>query len=240
MVLAVDIGNSNICIGGLDGADHRTIAFTTRMVTRPRCTEDEYAAEMKFLLQRLPVDPTACEGVIVCSVVPRLTGVLAAACKRLTGREALVVNYTLDTGLTFAVDEPAKVGRDRIADAAAAAEHYPLPCMTVDLGTATTYNVISGKRVFLGGFIVPGVQTSLRAISAGTAQLPPIAPAMFGTAAMLDGLADRVEAELGQPLTVVATGGLAPYIMPCCKRKIIYDADLLFKGLALIWERNGK
>ena len=238
MVLAVDIGNSNICIGGLDGADHRTIAFTTRMVTRPRCTEDEYAAEMKFLLQRLPVDPTACEGVIVCSVVPRLTGVLAAACKRLTGREALVVNYTLDTGLTFAVDEPSKVGRD--------------------LGTATTYNVISDKKVFLGGFIVPGVQTSLRAISAGTAQLPPIAPeppehligantvaalnngAMFGTAAMLDGLADRVEAELGQPLTVVATGGLAPYIMPCCKRKIIYDADLLFKGLALIWERNGK
>ena len=167
------------------------------------------------------------------------------------------MNYTLDTGLTFAVDEPAKVGRDRIADAAAAAAHYPLPCMTVDLGTATTYNVISDKKVFLGGFIVPGVQTSLRAISAGTAQLPPIAPeppehligantvaalnngAMFGTAAMLDGLADRVEAELGQPLTVVATGGLAPYIMPCCKRKIIYDADLLFKGLALIWERNG-
>ena len=244
MVLAVDIGNSNICIGGLDGADHRTIAFTTRMVTRPRCTEDEYAAEMKFLLQRLPVDPTACEGVIVCSVVPRLTGVLAAACKRLTGREVLIVN--------------SKVGRDRIADSAAAAEHYPLPCMTVDLGTATTYNVISDKNVFLGGFIVPGVQTSLRAISAGTAQLPPIAPeppehligantvaalnngAMFGTAAMLDGLADRVETELGQPLTVVATGGLAPYIMPCCKRKIIYDADLLFKGLALIWERNGK
>ena len=150
MVLAVDIGNSNICIGGLDGADHRTIAFTTRMVTRPRCTEDEYAAEMKFLLRRLPVDPTACEGVIVCSVVPRLTGVLAAACKRLTGREALVVNYTLDTGLTFAVDEPAKVGRDRIADAAAAAEHYPMPCMTVDLGTATTYNVISDKKCVSG------------------------------------------------------------------------------------------
>lgn len=139
---------------------------------------------------------------------------------------------------------------------AAAAAHYPLPCMTVDLGTATTYNVISAQREFLGGFIVPGVQTSLRAISAGTAQLPPIAPeppehligantvaalnngAMFGTAAQLDGLADRVETELGQPLTVVATGGLAPYIMPCCKRKVIYDADLLFKGLALIWEKN--
>lgn len=154
------------------------------------------------------------------------------------------------------MDEPAKVGRDRLADAAAAAAHYPLPCMTVDLGTATTYNVISANREFLGGFIVPGVQTSLRAISAGTAQLPPIAPeppehligantvaalnngAMFGTAAQLDGLADRVEAELGQPLTVVVTGGLAPYITPCCKRKVIYDADLLFKGLALIWEKN--
>ena len=91
----------------------------------------------------------------MCSVVPRLTGVLAAACKRLTRREALVVNYTLDTGLTFAVDEPAKVGRDRIADAAAAAEHYPLPCMTVDLGTATTYNVISDKNVFLAGSSCP-------------------------------------------------------------------------------------
>ena len=258
MVLAVDIGNSNICIGGLAGTGHRDILFTMRMVTRPRCTPDEYAAELRFFLTRLQVDPRACEGVIVCSVVPGLTGVLAAACKRLTGRTAMIVSCELDCGMTFKVDEPARVGRDRIADAAAAAAYYPLPCMTVDMGTATTYNVLSADGCFLGGFIVPGVQTSLRAISAGTAQLPPIAPeppehligantvaalnngAMFGTAAMLDGLADRVEAELGQPLTVVATGGLAPYIMPCCKRKIIYDADLLFKGLALIWERNGK
>ena len=253
MILAVDIGNSNICIGGLVGS---AITFTTRMVTRPRCTADEYAAEMKFLLRRLAVNPAACEGVIVCSVVPRLTGVLAAACKRLTGKDALIVSCELDTGLTFRVDEPAKVGRDRIADAAAAAAHYPLPCMTVDLGTATTYNVISADKAFLGGFIVPGVQTSLRAISAGTAQLPPIAPeppehligantvaalnngAMFGTAAMLDGLAARVEEELGQPLTVVATGGLAPYITPCCKRDILYDGDLLFKGLAYLFEIN--
>ena len=235
MVLAVDIGNSNICIGGLAGEAHRDILFTTRMVTRPRCTADEYAAELRFLLGRLKVDPTACEGVIVCSVVPGLTPVLAHACRRLTGRDALIVSNALDTGLAFAVDEPDRVGRDRLADAAAAAAHYPLPCMTVDMGTATTYNVLSAEGCFLGGFIVPGVQTSLRAISAGTALNN---GAMFGTAAMLDGLADRVEAELGQPLTVVATGGLAPYIMPCCKRKILYDGDLLFKGLALIWERN--
>ena len=258
MVLAVDIGNSNICIGGLAGEGHREVLFTTRMVTRARCTGDEYAAELKFLLGRLQVDCSACEGVIVCSVVPRLTTPLADACRRLTGKDALIVQYTLNSGLIFRVDEPWRVGRDRIADAAAAAALYPLPCMTVDLGTATTYNVLSARHEFLGGFIVPGVQTSLRAISVGTAQLPPIAPepprgplgrhsvaapdngAMVGTAAMLDGLADRVEAQLGAPLTVVATGGLAPYITPCCRRNVIYDADLLFKGLALLWELNHK
>ena len=130
--------------------------------------------------------------------------------------------------------------------------------MTVDMGTATTYNVIDAQGHFLGGFIVPGVQTSLRAISAGTAQLPPIAPeetdhligrntveclnsgAVFGTAAMMEGLADRVEAQLGQPLTVVATGGLARGIIPCCRRPVLYDADLLFKGLAVLYERAQK
>lgn len=182
MVLAVDIGNSNICIGGLSGAGHRDILFTVRMVTRPRCTADEYAAELRFLLARLQVDARRCEGVIVCSVVPGLTGVLAAACERLTGCTAMIVSCELDCGMTFKVDEPARVGRDRIADAAAAAAYYPLPCMTVDLGTATTYNVISENAEFLGGFIVPGVQTSLRAISKGTAQLPPIAPRAAGGA----------------------------------------------------------
>ncbi|MDD6320658.1 MAG: type III pantothenate kinase [Oscillospiraceae bacterium] len=250
MVLAVDIGNSNICIGGLEGEN---VLFTTRLVTRPRCTGDEYTAELKFLLEQHSVTPQNCEGVIVCSVVPSLTKVLASACKRLTGRDAVLVSTELEAGLTYA---SVGMGQDRIADAVGAAVHYPLPCMTVDLGTATTYNVISADRVFLGGFIVPGVQTSLRAISKGTAQLPPIAPespehligrntveclnngAMFGTAAMLDGLAARVEEELGQPLTVVATGGLAPYIMPCCKRAIIYDGDLLFKGLAFLFDKN--
>lgn len=253
MVFAVDIGNSNICVGGLEEAQVR---FTARMVTRPRCTGDEYAAELKFLLGRLGVKPADCEGVIVCSVVPALTKTLADACTRLTGLRCLMVSPALKTGLTFAVDEPERVGRDRIADAAAAAAHYPLPCMTVDLGTATTYNVISARREFLGGFILPGVQTSLRAISSGTAQLPPISPdtpehligrstveclnngAMFGTAAMMDGLAARVEAELGAPLTVVATGGLAPCILPCCTRPVIYDADLLFRGLALLYAEN--
>ncbi|MDD4850198.1 MAG: type III pantothenate kinase [Gemmiger sp.] len=255
MILAIDIGNSNICIGGLTG---QTVCFTTRMVTRPRCTEDEYTAELKFLLGRLPtpVTPTAFTGVVLCSVVPGLTRVLGAAARRLTGRAPVVVGPALDLGLSLAVEEPTRLGHDRLADAAAAVALYPLPCMTVDLGTATTYNVIDANRRLLGGFIVPGVQTSLRAISAGTAQLPPIAPetpatligrntvqalnngAMYGTAAMLDGLADRVEAELGAPLTVVATGGLAPYITPCCKRKIQYDANLLFKGLAILYQKN--
>ena len=253
MLLAVDIGNTNICIGVLEGDEVRS---TTRMVTRPRCTADEYTAELKFLLRRIGVTPADAQGVIVCSVVPGLTRQLADACRRLTGRDAMLVSVALDTGLTMDVDAPERVGQDRLADAAAAAARYPLPCMTVDLGTATTYNVIGEGGVFLGGFIVPGVQTSLRAISAGTAQLPPIAPetpgeligkntvaclnngAMFGTAAMLDGLADRVEVQLGRPLTVVATGGLARGIIPCCRRDILFDGDLLFKGLAVLYRRN--
>lgn len=254
MILAVDIGNTNICIGGLEG---HTVCFTARMVTRPRCTGDEYAAELKFLLGRLQVDLNAVEGIIVCSVVPGLTGPLADACQRLTGKTALRVSAALNTGLTsFAVDEPGRVGQDRIADAAAARALYPLPCMTVDMGTASTFNVVGIDGSFLGGFIVPGVQTSLRAISAGTAQLPPIAPekpanligkntteclnngAMFGAASMVDGFAARVEKELGAPLTVVATGGLSPFVIHCCERPVIYDPDLLFKGLAILYEKN--
>ena len=253
MILAVDIGNTNICIGGLDG---QRVLFAFRMVTRPRCTPDEYTAELRFLLRRFRFERSACTGAILCSVVPALSGPLAQAVQRLTGREPLRVAHTLDTGLTFAIDAPERLGQDRIADAAGAAALYPLPCMTVDLGTASTYNVIDSQRRFLGGFIVPGVQTSLRAISAGTAQLPPIVPedptrligknteeclnsgAVFGTAAMLEGLADRVEAEAGAPLTVVATGGLAKGIIPCCRRKILFDGDLLFKGLAVLYARN--
>lgn len=255
MILAIDIGNTNICIGGLEGMK---CLFSFRMVTRPHCTSDEYTAELRFLLRRFQFDPDACEGAILCSVVPVLSNVLAEAVHRLTGHTPLRVGHTIDTGLTFVIDAPERLGQDRIADAAAAAAAYPLPCMTVDLGTATTYNVIDAQRQFLGGFIVPGVLTSLRAISSGTAQLPPIAPdtparligkntveclnggAVFGTAAMLEGLAERVEAELGAPLTVVATGGLAPSILPCCRRAVQYDADLLFKGLAVLYARNAE
>ena len=258
MLLAVDIGNTNICIGLLDGPDYSTVRSTTRMVTRPRCTADEYAAELKFLLDRLAFTPAACEGVILCSVVPGLTPTMAAACRRLTGREALCVAHTLDTGLDFAIPAPERLGQDRIADAAAAAAQYPLPLLTVDMGTATTCNVVDAGRRFAGGLILPGVQTGLRALAAGTAQLPNIAPeagapligtdtaealaagAIHGTAAMLDGLAVRIEEALGAPLTLVATGGLAPSILPHCRRKVLYDGDLLFKGLALLFAKNAR
>ncbi len=256
MLLAVDIGNTNICLGLLGGAGCAQVRRTTRMVTRARCTADEYAAELNFLLARLGFDAAGCEGVVLSSVVPALTPVLLAACRRLTGHTALSVSCALDSGLIYAIPAPERLGADRIADAAAAAACYPLPLMTVDLGTATTCNVVDARRRFLGGFILPGVQTGLRAVSAGAAQLPPIAPeavgsligadtvsalnngAVYGTAASIDGLADRVEETLGAPLTVVATGGLGPLIVPACRREVQYDAGLLFKGLGLIWQRN--
>ena len=170
MLLAVDIGNTNICIGVLDGDQVRT---TTRMVTRPRCTADEYTAELKFLLRRLGVTPTDAEGVIVCSVVPGLTKALAQACKRLSGKDAMLVSVQLDTGLTMDVDAPERVGQDRLADAAAAAARYPLPCMTVDLGTATTYNVIGAGGKFLAVLSCPGCRPACAPSAPGPHSCPP-------------------------------------------------------------------
>ena len=250
MIIVIDIGNSTVVLSGIEGD---TIVFSGEVETNRGWDEVDYAYRLRPI-----VSGVTCRGVIISSVVPPITEAVRAAARSLLGVEPMVVDGQTETGLVVTLPEKEKIGRDRLVDAAWAAAHYPLPCMTVDLGTATTYNVISSKRAFLGGFILPGVQTSLRAISSGTAQLPPISPetpdhligrntveclnngVMFGTAAMLDGLAARVEAELGEPLTVVATGGLAPCIMPCCTRKVIYDSDLLFKGLAILYSKNAE
>lgn len=256
MLLAVDIGNSNICIGLLAGEGHTEVRSAVRMVTRLRCTTDEYTAALKFLLDRMGFFACECEGVVLCSVVPQLSDVLSEACRRLTEKVPLRVSCTLEAGLTYTVKEPERLGQDRIADAAGAAALYPLPLLTIDLGTATTCNVVDAGGQFLGGIILPGIQTGLLALNRTTAQLPNIVPeanapligrdtmealcsgAVNGTAAMLDGLLDRVEAQLGTALHAVATGGYAPSVLPACRRHIVYDENLLFKGLAVLWENT--
>ena len=160
------------------------------------------------------------------------------------------------TGLTMGVPAPHAVGKDRIVDAAYAAANFPLPVITVDLGTATTFNVVDENRVFRGGVICPGLSTGLRALGERCAQLPQVhlsspknaigtntescmlSGSVLGTAVLLDGIAARIEEELGRPATLVVTGGLAKYVTPLCRHPLTYDPELLLKGLALLYQLN--
>lgn len=253
MILTIDIGNSNIVLGCIE--DSR-ILFEARMATDRIKTADQYCAELKAMLALFEVSPAAIEGSIVSSVVPIVQQVVVRAVERLTGKTCLTVGPGLKTGLNIKIDNPAQAGSDLIVGAVAGIEHYGTPLCVVDLGTATTIAVIDRDGVFRGGSIAPGVMLSLNALSGGTAQLPSISleqprrvigtntvdsmrsGLLLGSAAMLDGMVERIEEELGYPTRVIATGGLAKAIVPLCKRQILVDDDLLLKGLDLIYWKN--
>ena len=172
------------------------------------------------------------------------------------GKKPVIVSPEIRTGLTMGVPDPHAVGKDRIVDAAYAAANFPLPVITVDLGTATTFNVVDENRVFRGGVICPGLSTGLRALGERCAQLPQVhlsspknaigtntescmlSGSVLGTAVLLDGIAARIEEELGRPATLVVTGGLAKYVTPLCRHPLTYDPELLLKGLALLYQLN--
>ena len=256
MLLAIDIGNSNVVIGCLNDKNETTSLF--RMVTDQKKTEDEYAAGMKTILQNNGIDCAGFEGAIICSVVPPLTEIFRAAVEKLTGCHALVVGAGIKTGLNIVIDDPATLGSDLAAAAVAAMAQFPLPAIIIDMGTATTITVVDEGNRFIGGAIVPGVALSMNALSGGTSLLhkvPIEAPkkcisgtttecmqsgAVYGNAALLDGMISRFEKELGKPASLVATGGIAPKIIPHCSHEIIYDEDLLLKGLGIIYRKNTK
>lgn len=256
MLLAIDIGNSNVVIGCLDSEGKTSCLL--RMVTDLKKTEDEYAAGIKTLLTHNDIDCDGFEGAIICSVVPPLTEIFHKAVARITGRNALVVGAGVKTGLNVLIDDPASLGSDLVAAAVAAMNSFPLPVIVIDMGTATTMTVVDEGNKFLGGAIVPGVALSMSALSSGTSLLhkvPIEAPkkcisgsttscmqsgAVFGNAALLDGMIDRFEEELGKKASLVATGGIAAKIIPCCRHEIVYDEDLLLKGLAIIYNKNVK
>ncbi len=257
MILAIDIGNTTVALGGIkDGR----VCFVAHMDTVRTRTAAEYRAEMEriFARRRNPGRKVWFEGAVLTSVVPQLTDVLAECARRYTGKGPVIVGPDIRTGLTMAVPDPAAVGKDRIADAAYAAAHYPLPVITVDMGTATTFNVVDEKRVFRGGVICPGLSTGLRALGDRCAQLPQIhlgkprrtigtttqecmlSGSVLGTAVMLDGMVERIEEELGRPATLVVTGGLARYVVPLCRHPLTYDPELMLKGLGLLYEMNSR
>ena len=253
MIIAIDIGNSNIVLGCLENG---SICFEARMATDRIKTSDQYCAELKTMLGLFDVAPANVEGSIVSSVVPLVQQVIVQALERLTGKPCLTVGPGLKTGLNIKIDNPAQAGSDLIVGAVAAIEAYGAPLCVIDLGTATTISVIDRDKVFRGGSIAPGVMLSLNALSSGTAQLPAISlerprkavgtntvdsmrsGLLLGSAAMLDGMLERIEDELGYPTRVIATGGLAKIIVPLCKRKMEIDDHLLLRGLDLLYRRN--
>ena len=253
MILAIDIGNSNIVVGAID---QEKIHFVERFSTDLRKTDLEYAISLLTVLELHQISPENLRGSILSSVVPPVASVLNRAVQKILGKPALVVGPGVKTGLQIRMDDPAKVGSDLIVDAVGGAASYPLPLILIDMGTATTLSIVGEGPAYLGTIIIPGAQISRDALAQTTAQLPRIsfeAPEraigtntvdcirsgiVLGSASMLDGMIDRVEKELGQEATVVATGGLAASIIPHCRHRIILDDDLLLRGLFLIYQKS--
>jgi type III pantothenate kinase len=258
MIFAIDIGNTNIVFGGID---EKKTYFTERVSTDINKTELEYAVIFKNLLEFRGIDMEDIEGCIISSVVPPASVTVKAAAQRVLHKTPLVVGPGVKTGLNILIDNPATLGADMVVGAVAAIRLYqsgenPKPMILFDMGTATTISVINKKGGFLGGMITPGPRVAMESLSSGTAQLPMIsltAPKkvigtntidcmrsgiVYGNAAMAEGLIRRIEEELGEETLVVATGGLARFILPYCNREIIYDDDLLLKGLLFIYRKN--
>ena len=253
MILTVDIGNSNIVLGGVEGEN---IAFEARLRTDATKTSDEYCMDLKILLDVQKVDTASVEGSIIASVVPQVLNSFQTAIMKLTGKVSLVVGPGLKTGLNIKIENPAQTGADLVVGCVAALREHKPPMIVVDMGTATTMVVLDESGALIGGSISPGVKISMDALTDRTALLPGLqldqpkraigrntidcmrSGIMLGTACMLDGLVERMEEELGCKTTVVATGGIARFVIPMCKTPMIYDKDLIIKGLAALYREN--
>ncbi|MCR5005418.1 MAG: type III pantothenate kinase [Clostridiales bacterium] len=254
MILALDTGNTNIVIGIVDENDK--ILFSARVATDHQKTEHEYAVFFRNIVLMHGIDRHEIDGAIISSVVPQLTEILKRAVRIFCDVEPLVVGPGVKTGLNILIDNPKQLGSDLVVDAVAALAEYKPPLIILDLGTASTMSVIDGNGNYRGGVIIPGVRISLDALASRASQLQNIsleAPGhvigtntidcmksglIYGQASMFDGMIDRIEEELGQKATVVATGGLARPILTQSRRKIIIDDDLLIKGLIRIYRKN--
>ena len=253
MLLTIDIGNTNITLGAFKDGE---LVFTSRLATDHRRMEDQYAIELRDILDINGAEITDFDGAIISSVVPNVTVCIKKAVYKLLGIDSLIVGPGIKTGRNIKIDNPAQLGADLVAGAVGALEAYNMPCVVIDMGTASTISVLDRNGTFLGGAIAAGVRLTLKALTENTAQLtsmPIEAPSsvigantvecmqsglVYGTAAMLDGLLERIEDELGETPTVVATGGLSKQIIEHCKANIIYDENLLLEGLRAIYEKN--
>ena len=255
MILAIDIGNTNIVIGCIE---ERKCVFVERLSTVRTKTELEYAIDIKSVLDIYHIRRDDLDGGIISSVVPEITTVAKLAVEKILKKEPLVVGAGIKTGLNIRIDNPAQLGSDLVVDSVAALAEYTAPMLIFDLGTANTVCVIDKNKNYIGGMIYPGIGVSLESLTAHASQLggiglePPEhiigkntvecmkSGTLYSAAAAIDGLVDRLCDELEGDVTVIATGGLAKKVVPYCRRKIILDDDLLLKGLAVIYRKNKK
>jgi type III pantothenate kinase len=253
MLLAIDIGDTNIVIGGIQDD---VIRFKARIATDRTRTSDQYGVEIKNMMEAFGVQVSDISDCIISSVVPPVFNSVRTGVVKILGKQPMVVGPGLKTGLNIHMDVPSQVGSDRIVIAVAALAEYKAPLILMDMGTATTIEVVEPENIYAGGVIFPGVMISLDALTSRAAQLPGISldkpkqvigkntvdcmrsGMMYGTAAMIDGLVERIEEELGHSSTIIATGGLAQFIAPLCKREIILEKELLLKGLNIIYKKN--
>lgn len=255
MILTIDVGNTNVVVGCVENGEVRS---AYRLATNLNDLSSDYALRMRQSFEFDGIDYRSFTGAILSSVVPQLNRAIRSAVKKVTGLDCMVVGAGIKTGVNVKIDDPGTLASDLITGAVGALSMFKPPLVVVDMGTATTIVAIDKDGAYLGGAIIPGVKLSYSALSSGTSLLPNIAieapakcigsntvdsmksGAVYGTAALVDGMIDRMEGELGQPVTAVATGGLAGTVVPYCRRKIEYEPALLLKGLAILYEKNAK
>lgn len=253
MILAIDIGNTNVVLGCVEG---ERICLEARIATDPIKTSDQYCVDIKTMLELNGVQVQELEGTIISSVVPQVLNSIKTAILKLTHKAPLVVGPGIKTGLNIQIESPEQTGADLVVAAVSALKEHKPPLIIIDMGTATTLSVLDKTGAFVGGCLCPGVKISMEALTSRTALLPGIqldqpkraigrnsidcmrSGIMLGAACMLDGMIERMEQELGYPVKVLATGGIAKFVIPMCKREILYDGDLLIKGLAELYRKN--
>ena len=255
MILTIEIGNSTITLGGVEGDEVR---FECMINTDRVKTSDTYCIDLKTLFEIYGIGLDTIEGVIISSVVPQVLNSVRRAIRKLLDVEPLVVGPGLKTGLNIRLENPSQMGAALVAADVGALREYQPPLIIIDMGTATTMSVLDETGAHLGGCVCPGVKIGLEALTARTSLLPGIqldrpervlgrntadamrSGIMYGAASMLDGMIDRFREELGCDFNIIATGGLAEQIVPLCRHEMIYDHNLIIKGLAALYRDNAR